>query len=118
MKPFLPCLLAPHLDRMIITVWVYHVRRPQWHRLELFYCMSGWFLCVLNLCIMSTTSTSSWSMLSCADDVPQQRNISYIDLDRFSSHQRVSHMDLGPVSPPRKPLQLADGKARYWHTCF
>ena len=63
-------------------------------------------LCVLAVFVLIIS-------VRCAGAAAQLRNISYVDLDRFSSHRRVSHMDLGPLSPTSRPLQPADGKAGY-----
>jgi len=70
-------------------------------------------VCVcVRVCVCVCFDSTSYVFL-CADAEPLRRNISYVDLDRFSSCRRVSHVDLGPVSPVRKPAEAEAGKSRY-----
>jgi len=73
-------------------------------------------VCLLVLVTVRFDSTSY--VFLCADAEPLRRNISYVDLDRFSSCRRVSHVDLGPVSPVRKPAEAEAGKSRYSSPVF
>jgi len=70
-------------------------------------------VCVCLLVLVTVRFDSTSYVFLCADAEPLRRNISYVDLDRFSSCRRVSHVDLGPVSPVRKPAEAEAGKSRY-----